>query len=241
MSHVQPIFSVGEIPFSRRGAWTSLSPVIGLHQVSDAVHLVSHQQGIIPVLAFVPTSRRSQIVAEIMASPGLELGVDEAEQGVWRNEAGSLAAALLDHLWDGEQFVARGTVDGQASRASSLLNLLPLVIADRLPSDVSSRLAARLRMHLTDFGPATEPPTSELYEPDGYWRGPIWAPSTVLIEYGLRRGGHVELADTISTRFLALCERSALPRTSTPSPVPACATAPTHGPPAATCSSPPTE
>ena len=47
-----------------------------------------------------------------------------------------------------------------------------------------------------------------LYEADGYWRGPIWAPSTVLIEDGLRRAGHTALADTISERFRHLCETS---------------------------------
>ncbi|UBU08410.1 hypothetical protein [Nonomuraea gerenzanensis] len=39
-------------------------------------------------------------------------------------------------------------------------------------------------------------------------RGPIGAPSTVLIEDGLRRAGYPGLADEISARFRALCERS---------------------------------
>jgi len=42
-----------------------------------------------------------------------------------------------------------------------------------------------------------------------YWRGPIWAPATVLIEDGLRRAGFTELADDISARFRQLCETSA--------------------------------
>ncbi|WP_423739437.1 MGH1-like glycoside hydrolase domain-containing protein [Cryobacterium zongtaii] len=46
------------------------------------------------------------------------------------------------------------------------------------------------------------------YEADGYWRGPIWAPSTAIIEDGLRRAGQVGLADLISERFRGLCERS---------------------------------
>ncbi|MEP6480659.1 MAG: glycogen debranching protein, partial [Rhodoglobus sp.] len=46
------------------------------------------------------------------------------------------------------------------------------------------------------------------YEDDGYWRGPIWAPSTVLIEDGLRRSGHVDIANRVSERFRALCEMS---------------------------------
>jgi glycogen debranching enzyme len=51
-------------------------------------------------------------------------------------------------------------------------------------------------------------PGTPEYEADGYWRGPIWAPSTVLIENGLRRAGFIELADTVSERFRALCEKS---------------------------------
>ena len=43
---------------------------------------------------------------------------------------------------------------------------------------------------------------------DGYWCGPIWAPSTMLVEDGLRRAGQVKLADEISRRFLRLCEQS---------------------------------
>ncbi len=53
---------------------------------------------------------------------------------------------------------------------------------------------------------ATEPPTSPHYHPDGYWRGPIWAPSTVLIESGLRRAGQNDLADEVSASFRRLCE-----------------------------------
>jgi glycogen debranching enzyme len=69
-------------------------------------------------------------------------------------------------------------------------------------------MAAHLERHLTAFGPATEPTDSPHYEDDGYWRGPIWAPSTALIEDGLRQSGFEDLADSVSERFRALCERS---------------------------------
>jgi glycogen debranching enzyme len=69
-------------------------------------------------------------------------------------------------------------------------------------------LIAGLKAHLTPHGLATEPPGSPHYLADGYWRGPIWAPSTVLIEDGLRASGYGELADEVSARFRALCEAS---------------------------------
>jgi glycogen debranching enzyme len=85
---------------------------------------------------------------------------------------------------------------------------MAIVLGDELPAQLRETLAERIRSHLTAFGPATELPTSPQYEADGYWRGPIWAPATVLIEDGLRRAGHTELADEISARFRMLCERS---------------------------------
>src|SRR5439155_941560 len=73
---------------------------------------------------------------------------------------------------------------------------------------VRERLATAIARHRAPAGLATELTTSPLYQPDGYWRGPVWAPSTVLIEDGLRRAGHQVLADDISHRFRSVCERS---------------------------------
>ncbi len=89
-----------------------------------------------------------------------------------------------------------------------MLNTLPIVLADALPPDVAKSLAGQISRHLTRWGLATEPVDSPEYRADGYWRGPIWAPATILVEDGLRRAGYVELADIIAERFLALCEKS---------------------------------
>ena len=63
---------------------------------------------------------------------------------------------------------------------------------------------------ITDWGPATERPVSPLYEADGYWRGPIWAPTTMLLWDGLRQQGATELADQVARRFCRLCETSGM-------------------------------
>ena len=54
------------------------------------------------------------------------------------------------------------------------------------------RRSQRASPRLTPYGLATELPTSPHYLDDGYWRGPIWAPATVLVEDGLRRAGHLD-------------------------------------------------
>ncbi|MET9970474.1 trehalase family glycosidase [Streptomyces sp. NPDC006356] len=124
----------------------------------------------------------------------------------WTGAAEATQAAMLDQLWSGERFVARGVASGDTWHSAGLLDLMPIALGEYLPDEISAALAARIEAHLTPHGLATELPTSPHYLADGYWRGPIWAPATVLIEDGLRRGGHLRLADEISARFRALCE-----------------------------------
>jgi glycogen debranching enzyme len=145
------------------------------------------------------------IQLEVLADLAAELGRDGQS---WDDQQRHLTDALLRDLWTGTEFVAVGALTGRTSTASSLLNLLPLVLGDRLPEEVREALVGRVTAHLTEHGPATEPVASQHYDPDGYWRGPIWAPSTALIEDGLRTSGHPDLADSVSERFRTLCERS---------------------------------
>jgi glycogen debranching enzyme len=128
--------------------------------------------------------------------------------GTWKGRGDELLQAMIDQLWTGDRFAARIVETGLLHTSESLLDAMPIILGEHLPAPVHTALAERIAEHLTDHGPATESPDSALYESDGYWRGPIWAPSTVLIEDGLRRAGHTELADTISLRFRRLCETS---------------------------------
>ncbi|WEO93872.1 trehalase family glycosidase [Streptomyces sp. FXJ1.172] len=130
--------------------------------------------------------------------------VDAARR--WRAAAEKTQAALLDQLWTGDRFVARGVATGESWSSAGLLDLMPIVLGEHLPGDVSNALAHHIKAHLTPYGLATELTTSPHYLADGYWRGPIWAPATVLVEDGLRRAGHHRLADDISARFRTLCE-----------------------------------
>ena len=136
---------------------------------------------------------------------GTSLGHDV---GRWERERDAVEGALFSRLHTGDGFVAIGVPNGRVSTTSSLLNLMPIVLGERLTADVASRLSERIAAHLTQWGLATELPSSREYLADGYWRGPIWAPSTVLIEDGLRRAGATDLANEISERFRGLCEAS---------------------------------
>lgn len=142
---------------------------------------------------------------EVLHELALELGHPAPH---WKSAADELLDALVRELWDGTSLVALGALSGRPSTATSLLRLLPLVVGDRLPTSMTDALVDQLDVHLTPHGPATEPVTSEHYEDDGYWRGPIWAPSTALIEDGLRTSGRADLADVVRDSFLRLCESS---------------------------------
>ncbi|MFE2427860.1 amylo-alpha-1,6-glucosidase [Streptomyces sp. NPDC059373] len=140
-------------------------------------------------------------LAELAAELGLP---DEADS--WSRTAAATQSAMLDQLWTGDRFQARGVRTGSTWSGSSLLELMPIALGEHLPDHISAVLADRIEAHLTPHGLATELPASPHYRSDGYWRGPIWAPATVLIEDGLRRAGHQRLADEISARFRTLCE-----------------------------------
>ncbi|WP_329416751.1 trehalase family glycosidase [Streptomyces sp. NBC_00704] len=160
-------------------------------------------------------SERVVVTADLAAFLTLQLReladlADELEQPDdarrWTRTADATQAAMLDTLWTGDRFVAR-SADGSGTWSSaSLLDLMPIALGEYLPEDISAVLADRIETHLTPHGLATEQPTSPHYLPDGYWRGPIWAPATILVQDGLRRAGHQRLADDISARFRTLCE-----------------------------------
>ncbi|MDT8389140.1 MAG: trehalase family glycosidase [Lentisphaeria bacterium] len=127
----------------------------------------------------------------------------------WRQRADRTLKALIDTLWDGKKFRSVSTVTGQAALPSdSVFGCLPIILGKRLPDAIRTALITEIRRHVTEWGPATEHPDSPLYETHGYWRGPIWAPPTMILVDGLHAAGETELAHDIAERFCHLCARS---------------------------------
>ena len=134
--------------------------------------------------------------------------VEPQDEAGWRAESAALTTALAEQLWDGQALSARSVLGHRPASTTSLLTTLPIVAAHQLPAEALSALVTQIQSHFTPFGLATELVDSPRYEADGYWRGPIWAPSTMIVEAGLRAAGEVSLADEVSERFRRLCERS---------------------------------
>jgi glycogen debranching enzyme len=136
-----------------------------------------------------------------------DLGLPD-ESTAWRRTGTAMHRDMIDHLWTGRQFRTRTPLAHVTRTSDSLLNLTPIILGADLDRGIGQRLAEGISAHLTRHGLATEQPGSPHYVADGYWRGPVWAPATVLIEDGLRLAGHTALANEISRRFRLLCERS---------------------------------
>ena len=160
----------------------------------------------------------------------------------WRAADRTLLAAMLAQLWTGERFAARDRrAPGEPAHQREPAG--PDAHRARRPTcppRCTTALAAQIAAPPHRARPGhRDCPTRRTTSADGYWRGPIWAPSTVLIEDGLRRAGHRRPRRRGQQPLPRRCaRRPASPRTSTPRPAPGCATAPTPGPPAATSSSP---
>ncbi|MBB6485948.1 amylo-alpha-1,6-glucosidase [Rhizobium lusitanum] len=138
---------------------------------------------------------------------------DQQRQQEWRAKAERLQALLFRDLWTGETFRARLTDDpGRELPDQNLIQFMPLLLGERLPRDMAQKLVARLvdGGFITEWGPATESPMSPLYEDDGYWRGPIWAPTTMLLWDGLQKQGELELSRSISEKFCSVALRSGM-------------------------------
>jgi hypothetical protein len=129
----------------------------------------------------------------------------------WLDEADALMKRFIAHSWNGERFVAKLSHSHTCDdHPTSLLSMMPIVLGDFLPKEIRDKIASALeRDFLTENGLATEMPTSSHYHPDGYWRGPIWAPSTYLMVDGLRRGGYEQLAQTIAERYCNMSAKKA--------------------------------
>jgi putative isomerase len=135
------------------------------------------------------------------------LGRDKAAER-WKERASQQLSALLQKgLRNGHFFAPlNGRADAPASL--SLLNYMPLILGRRLPAELTASLIKDLEPDgpfLTDWGLASESPLSPKYQADGYWRGPIWAPSTYLIFDGLLDAGYPDLARLVAERFCDLC------------------------------------
>lgn len=126
----------------------------------------------------------------------------------WNSRAEKQLSDLLSHSVINDHFYSPISGYNETEASQSLINYLPLILGKRLPKRLRNAMITDLRPggpFLTQYGLASEPPSSIKYMPDGYWRGPIWAASTYLIFDGLLGSGEFDLAHLIAERFCNMC------------------------------------
>ncbi|MDH8678046.1 trehalase family glycosidase [Fusibacter bizertensis] len=121
----------------------------------------------------------------------------------WQVIYNKLYKAMMLHLWNGEQFVAIKWPEKKViPMESTLQRLLPLLLSKALPEKIVDKLKEDLIDFETPFGFATEMPNSQYYKYNGYWRGPIWAPTTYLMIDALHLNGEQVWANRIKEKFI---------------------------------------
>ncbi|WP_145140502.1 amylo-alpha-1,6-glucosidase [Paenibacillus sp. Y412MC10] len=151
---------------------------------------------------------QTELLAEIA---GLLGKAEEAAR--WRRLAGNTLDAMLSHFWKDGRFTACRSGTHERSQGDSLLLFVPILLGNRLPEEIRTALLQGLREEgrfLTGNGWATESVRSPYYQPDGYWRGPIWAPSTMLLVEGAAAAGDTELAREVAQRFCRMLNKSGM-------------------------------
>lgn len=148
---------------------------------------------------------------DTLAQISTALGNDR-DAKAWKLRADDLLEKMLAHFWDGEKFVAY--LHGKkVQTGDSLLLYIPIVLGARLPQEIREKLIEDLKdesRFLTVNGLATESVKSSYYTPDGYWRGPIWAPSTMLLIDGIRSAGDLAFASELSRRFCRMANENGM-------------------------------
>jgi len=149
------------------------------------------------------------IQMDVLAGLAEKLGLP-GEAAEWSRKADAMLAAMVDHCYVNCESVARRAGTHEIVENDSLLLYIPVVLGARMPEPLLQHAIDVLKSEKfrTEHGLATEAPASAFYQSDGYWRGPIWAPSTMLIVDGLARAGETAFARDITRRFCDMVVKS---------------------------------
>jgi len=137
-----------------------------------------------------------------------------SEAKYWIIKSDKMLKLMLANLWEDNHFVSKNNTTGLWNKESkALLQYIPLILGERLPKEYRVKIISDLKKsgNFTQHGVASEDPVSPFYKPDGYWLGPIWAPSSWLIIKGLDKCGEKALAKELAEKYCDMCIKSGFP------------------------------
>jgi len=141
-----------------------------------------------------------------------DLGKD-SEAAAWANKSDQLLQTMLAKLWRTDHFVALRADNGADVETDSLELYLPLGLGKKLPLPVQEKMVEGLTRQgrfRTDHGFSSEALTSQYYGADSYWRGPIWAPTSMLLADGMDSIGQKTLAENLRLDFCTMVQQNGI-------------------------------
>ncbi|MGD6730472.1 MAG: MGH1-like glycoside hydrolase domain-containing protein [Pleomorphochaeta sp.] len=131
------------------------------------------------------------------------LGLKDAEL-TFKRKGDLMLSTLIEKLWDNNQFRSYNHISKSfTSIGNSLIEFMPLLICDKLPKNISDKLINQFLNgnFIGEHGIATEALTSPYYEKEGYWRGPFWAPTSLLFIDALKQIGKTKLSKQLALSY----------------------------------------
>jgi putative isomerase len=132
-----------------------------------------------------------------------ELGMLPEAQ-MWRRRAKAIVQRMIEDFWDAEVGIFRALHNEEPVPVITPFNLYPLWTG-QLPPPIQNRLVEHLRDPEMFGGEYVIPSVARndpKFEPDNYWRGPIWANINYFFIEALSQVGEYELARTIREKTL---------------------------------------
>ncbi|WP_370224354.1 amylo-alpha-1,6-glucosidase [Cytobacillus sp.] len=142
---------------------------------------------------------------DMLATVAEKLGKSE-EKFFWEQESKRLTALFCSYFLVDDLPAARVMSTGEVIKSESFLPLMSLLIADKLPASARNKMVETITgcKYTTNWGIASEAVDSGLYQDDAYWRGAIWAPTTLILIDALERCGEKEAALSVSEKYCEL-------------------------------------
>lgn len=132
----------------------------------------------------------------------------------WSDKAHEMVRVMTQTLYKDNKFYGKHLTRGVLlDQSDSLQAYLPLIISRDLEGGVADQMVKDLMDPLRFNGPyglATEAMNSPYYESNGYWRGPVWAPTMLMFIDALDDGGYNNEAKHLATKYMRTLEKGGM-------------------------------
>lgn len=123
---------------------------------------------------------------------------------IWKERSDEMLEKMIKKLFDADHMpIIFDNNTREIFHVQSTLIFAPLALGNRLPKEIRETMIRCLTdgNYIHEAGLATEPTNSPYYKEDGFFRGPVWWNTTLLIAEGLRVCGEEKLSKEVAKKF----------------------------------------